>query len=160
MAFDIDLDTPVVREDGKKGTVDLALSTVPLGQPMPEDKDVIVSKILNRQPSEGRHHLVIELKRPSEKISSKVLGQTESYAFAVAMNERFQGVSTNRTFWSLSNEMTPEALFKTRQKDAIRHSPMAFLTGWSTMHTGSRCGAIRCGRAEERRMVSEDVARA
>jgi hypothetical protein len=41
-------------------------------------------------------------------------------------------------------------------KSAIRHSPMAFLTGWSTMHTGSRCGAIRCGRAEE----SEDVARA
>ena len=27
-------------------------------------------------------------------------------------------------------------------------------------HTGSRCGAIRCGRAEERPMVSEDVARA
>ena len=45
-------------------------------------------------------------------------------------------------------------------KSAIRHSPMAFLTGWSTMLTGSRCGAIRCGRAEERRMVSEDVARA
>jgi hypothetical protein len=34
------------------------------------------------------------------------------------------------------------------------------LDGWSTTPIGSRCGAIRCGRAEERRMVSEDVARA
>jgi hypothetical protein len=116
VAFDVDLDTPVFREDGRKGTIDIALSTTPPGEPIP-DKDVIVSKILNRQPSEGRHHLVIELKRPSEKISSEVLSQTESYAFAVAVDERFQGVSTNWTFWSLSNEMTPEALFKTRQKD-------------------------------------------
>jgi hypothetical protein len=117
VAFDVDLDQPVLREDGSTGVVDIALSNVPPDGQVPEDKDVVVSKILNRQPSEGRHHLVIELKRPSEKISSKVLSQTESYAFAVAMDERFQGVSTKWTFWSLSNEMTREARFKTEQKD-------------------------------------------
>ncbi len=124
VAFGVDLDKPVLREDGSRGVVDIALSNVPSSEQLTETSDVIVSKILNRQPSEGRHHLVIELKRPSEKISPKVLSQTESYAFAVATDERFQGISTTWTFWSLSNELTPEARFKTEQKD--RPKGMAF----------------------------------
>jgi hypothetical protein len=116
VAFEVDLETPVVREDGSEGVVDVLLARTPPSEQITEDKDVVISKILNRQPSEGRHHLVVELKRPSEKISPKVLSQTESYAFAVAMDERFQGVSTTWTFWSLSNELTDEARFKTEQK--------------------------------------------
>ncbi|HXM40482.1 MAG TPA: hypothetical protein VN924_04475 [Bryobacteraceae bacterium] len=49
-----------------------------------------------------------------------MLNQTESYAFAVAMDERFQGVSTTWTFWSVSNEVTDEARFKTEQKGRPR----------------------------------------
>ena len=117
VVFDVDLDKPVLRGDGSRGVVDIALSNIPSAPAEPtEEKDVVISKILNRQPSEGRNHLVIELKRPSEKISPKVLSQTESYAFAVAMDERFQGISTAWTFWSLSNELTAEARFKTEQK--------------------------------------------
>ena len=61
------------------------------------------------QPSEGRHHLIIELKRPSQNVNSTVISQTKSYAFAVAADERFQNVRTNWTFWALSNKMTEQA---------------------------------------------------
>ena len=115
---EVDTDTPVLREDGTEGVVDLGLSNIPPPTNAPPvEKDVVVAKILNRQPMEGRHHLVIELKRPSQKINTEVLSQTESYAFAIARDERFQGVNTAWTFWALSNEMSDEARFKTEQSD-------------------------------------------
>lgn len=106
--LDVDLDTPVLREDGSKGVVDIGLSNMPPPEEIVE-KDVLVSKILDRQPSEGRHHLIIELKRPSQDITSAVISQTKSYAFAVAADERFQNVPTNWTFWCLSNKMNEQA---------------------------------------------------
>jgi hypothetical protein len=114
-----DTDTPVLREDGSEGVVDIGLSNIPPREDVAvtQEQDVVVAKILNRQPTEGRHHLVIELKRPSQKINTEVLGQTESYAFAIARDERFAGVNTAWTFWALSNEMTDEARFKTEQSD-------------------------------------------
>ncbi|MEE4210802.1 MAG: hypothetical protein V2I43_16245, partial [Parvularcula sp.] len=65
-------DDPVLREEGKQGRVDLMLSRVV--QPRHDEKD----------------HLVVELKRPSQKIPSKILNQVESYAIAVAKDNRFQ----------------------------------------------------------------------
>jgi hypothetical protein len=112
--FDIDLDTPVVREDGTEGVIDIGLSTSP---PDSEEKDVVVSKILERQPSEGKHHLVIELKRPSQNINSEVIGQVRSYAFAVATDERFQNVRTNWTFWALSNKMSEQAVLEAQMEN-------------------------------------------
>jgi hypothetical protein len=106
--LDVDLVTPVLREDGSKGVVDIGLSNMPSPEEIGE-KDVLVSKILDRQPSEGRHHLIIELKRPSQDITSAVISQTKSYAFAVAADERFQNVPTNWTFWCLSNKMNEQA---------------------------------------------------
>jgi hypothetical protein len=106
--FDIDLDKPVLRDDGSTGVVDIGLSNIPPDEEV-VDKDVVVSKILERLPSEGRHHLVIELKRPSQNINSTVISQAKSYAFAVAADERFQNVRTNWTFWALSNQMTEQA---------------------------------------------------
>jgi hypothetical protein len=106
--FDVDLDKPVLRDDGSTGVVDIALSNIPPTEEV-VDKDVVISKILERQPSEGRHHLIIELKRPSQNVNSAVISQTKSYAFAVAADERFQNVRTNWTFWALSNKMTDQA---------------------------------------------------
>lgn len=106
--LDVDLDTPVLRSDGSKGVVDIGLSNMPPPEEIVE-KDVLVSKVLDRQPSEGRHHLIIELKRPSQDITSAVISQTKSYAFAVAADERFQNVPTNWTFWCLSNRMNEQA---------------------------------------------------
>jgi hypothetical protein len=102
--FDIDLDTPVLRPDGSTGIVDIGLSNIPPDEQIVES-DVVISKILERQPAEGRNHLIIELKRPSQPITSGVISQTKSYAFAVAADDRFQNVNTNWTFWALSNKM-------------------------------------------------------
>jgi hypothetical protein len=102
--FDADLDKPVLRPDGTTGVVDIGLSNIPPDEQIVES-DVLISKILERQPSEGRHHLIIELKRPSQPVTSAVISQTRSYAFAVAADERFQNVRTNWTFWALSNKM-------------------------------------------------------
>jgi hypothetical protein len=102
--FDIDLDRPVVRPNGSEGVIDIGLSNIPPEETIVES-DVVISKLLDRLPSEGRHHLVIELKRPSQNVTSAVISQTKSYAFAIAADERFQNVRTNWSFWALSNKM-------------------------------------------------------
>jgi hypothetical protein len=117
VAFDVDLETPVVREDGSTGVIDIGLSNIPSEPGEEEEKDVIVSKILERQPSEGKHHLIIELKRPSQSITSEVIGQVRSYAFAVAADERFQNVRTNWTFWALSNKMNEQAQLESQMEN-------------------------------------------
>ncbi len=84
---DVDLATPVLRADGKRGIVDLMLSRqIPRGRP------------------EEREHLVVELKRPKVIVKSKELTQVEEYALAVAKDERFRAVSARWDFWLLTNE--------------------------------------------------------
>lgn len=95
-----DDDSTVTREDGSSGRIDLMLSrSVP--QPRAEE----------------REYLVVELKRPSKKVDSQVLSQVESYALAVAQDERFKDTKTLWTFWAVSNEMTDEARRKARQRN-------------------------------------------
>ena len=60
-------------------------------------------------------HLVIELKRPIVKIGASELTQVESYAFAVAQDERFNGLDTRWTFWVISNDMDDHARRKAKQ---------------------------------------------
>lgn len=95
---DVDTDLPVLREDERTGIVDLMLSrTIP--QPRAEEHD----------------HLVVELKRPNKKIDAVVLTQVESYAFAVAGDERFRDTATRWNFWAVSNEMTEDARRRAHQ---------------------------------------------
>ena len=115
VAFDVDLETPVLREDGSAGVVDIGLSNDPPASE--EEKDVVISKIREGHRSEGKHHLVIELKRPSQNITSEVIGQVRSYAFAVAADERFQNVRTNWTFWALSNKMSEQAQLESQMEN-------------------------------------------
>ena len=58
----------------------------------------------------------MELKRPSQKIDLEVHSQIQSYALAVASDERFDVKNTHWTFIAISNEMTPEAERTVRQK--------------------------------------------
>jgi len=58
--------------------------------------------------ADEREHLVVELKRPSEKLNSEAASQIKSYAFAVADDERFKHTKTTWTFWALSNEIDKE----------------------------------------------------
>lgn len=86
-ADNVDLATPVLRADGKRGIVDLMLSR----------------RIPSRRDDE-REHLVVELKRPKVKVGSKELTQVKEYALAVAKDERFRAVSAKWDFWILTNE--------------------------------------------------------
>lgn len=90
---------PVRREGDKGGRIDLMLARA-------------------IRPTQGAHeYLVVELKRPSQKITSEVLSQIESYAIAVAKDSRFHQKRTKWTFLVVANEMDDHAQLKARQKD-------------------------------------------
>jgi hypothetical protein len=79
-------DQPVLRNDDSVGIVDLMLS-----RRIPQPK------------AEEREHLVIELKRPKQDVDGAVAAQIESYAIAVATDERFRDTKTRWIFWAISN---------------------------------------------------------
>src|SRR5690606_24482940 len=110
-------DDPVLREDDKGGRIDLMLAR-------------------SIQPTQGCHeYLVVELKRPKQKINSEVLAQIESYAFAVAKDSRFDQKRTKWTFMVVSNEMDEYAKLKSRQKDrpegVVFQSDDSSITVWA-----------------------------
>lgn len=90
--------SPTLRDDGSSGRVDMMLSRL-VPQTRPED----------------REHLVVELKRPSQCIDSKIASQIESYAFAVMDDERFRDTGTKWTFFAISNDMSDNVRKKVRQ---------------------------------------------
>jgi hypothetical protein len=90
--------TPVKLPDGKTGRIDLMLQKVV-------------------QPRTGQYdYLIVELKRPKKKIDSEVLSQIESYAIAVASDERFRGVPATWTFVAVSDELDDFAKRKANQR--------------------------------------------
>jgi hypothetical protein len=93
---------PVEREGGQQGRVDLMFSR--LVAPRHDERD----------------HLVVELKRPSQPINSKILTQVESYALAVANDPRFLKEKTRWRFVVVANEMDEHARRKATQKDRRR----------------------------------------
>lgn len=69
------------------------------------------------QPRAGEYdYLVVELKRPNQKINSDVLTQIEKYAIAVANDERFHGIKVRWTFMAISNELDEFAKRRARQR--------------------------------------------
>lgn len=82
------IDKPVKRLDDRTGIVDLMLT-----QSIP------------RNHSDEREHLIIELKAPSVRIGSKEITQIESYAFAIAEDERFRSLKSKWNFWVISNDI-------------------------------------------------------
>lgn len=83
---------PVVRDDGRQAVIDLMLA-----------REVAAYAQTRRE------FLVVELKRPNQKIDLTVQNQILGYAMAVASDERFNAKDTHWTFLAVSNEMTPEA---------------------------------------------------
>lgn len=82
----------VVRDDGTEGVVDLVM-----GREVPAYASI------------RREFLVVELKRPSRRIDLAAKAQIESYAMAIATDERFDTNHTHWTFLAISNEITREA---------------------------------------------------
>ena len=97
---DIDLQTPVLRSDGKKGIIDLMLS-----------------KSIPKNHKNEFEYLIVELKAPSVIIGQKELNQIENYAFAVADDERFRNLKTRWEFWIISNDMDSIAKKKANQQN-------------------------------------------
>lgn len=91
-------DGPVYLPDGRQGRVDLMFAK-------------------SRQPFEGfTEYLVVELKRPSQKIDYDVIGQVEKYALAVSSDERFDHTNSKWTFIAVSNSMDGYATKRARQR--------------------------------------------
>jgi hypothetical protein len=88
---EVEVYEPVVREDKREGIVDLMLSKL---VPLPRGNE--------------REHLIIELKRPAQKINSEIALQIKSYAMAVVTDERFKSTKTKWVFWAISNDLTDE----------------------------------------------------
>lgn len=79
--------------------------------------DLMLSRRIPQPQEERAEHLIVELKRPKQKINPKVLQQTEDYALAVAKDERFAGTDTKWHFWAVSNDLTENARDKVSQSD-------------------------------------------
>lgn len=94
---------PVLDAEGKAAIVDLMLSCR-----MPTSTD------------EERKHLVIELKRPSQKHNEDVINQIKKYAKAVALDDRFRHPNVEWDFIAVANAFTKDAEFEARQKDKPR----------------------------------------
>jgi DNA gyrase/topoisomerase IV subunit A len=96
--LDIQLDKPVKRVDGRVGIVDLMLT-----------------RSIGKNHSNEREHLVVELKAPKVKIGQDEINQIESYAFAVAEDERFKHLKTKWNFWIISNDLDAYAKRRLKQ---------------------------------------------
>lgn len=95
----VDFEAEVLRPDGKKGIVDLMLA-----RSIPQAR------------ADELEYLVIEIKRPSQKINAAVLAQADSYASAVALDERFHSIPKVKWIvWAVSNELTDEGRRKVTQ---------------------------------------------
>jgi hypothetical protein len=94
--------SPVLVEGDKTGRVDLMLSKA-------------------NQPRTGEYdYLIVELKRPSQKINSDVMTQIKKYAIAVAKDERFLNISIKWNFIAISNELDEYAEHETLQRGRSR----------------------------------------
>jgi hypothetical protein len=89
------INDPVKRIDSKTGIIDLMLS-----------------RQVPRNHENELEHLVVELKRPSVVIGKAEIDQVESYALAVAQDERFRGVNAKWHFWIVSNDYNDYADIK------------------------------------------------
>lgn len=86
-----------------------------LGEPFEADGPVtdaeghtrIVDLMLSRAThfADRRQHLVVELKRPTVKLTQKELAQITDYAVAVRKDDRFKSADVSWDFWLLGDDM-------------------------------------------------------
>ncbi|MBE9108540.1 ATP-binding protein [Nodosilinea sp. LEGE 07298] len=94
----LDDESPVLRDDGSRGVIDLMLSRV---IPQPD--------------ANKKHHLIIELKRPSVPIGNNEAGQIKDYAVAIAADDRFRDTDTRWDFWALSDDLSASVKMEANQ---------------------------------------------
>jgi len=79
----------------------------------------MLSRNIPQPRADEREHLIVELKRPKKVIDSGAYDQIESYAMAVAADERFRDTKTRWIFWAVSDDIVrarqpnkPEGLYR------------------------------------------------
>lgn len=107
--------------------------TVEVGDGKTGRVDLMLQKVI--QPRTGQYdYLIVELKRPSQKINDEVLTQIKKYAMAVAGDERFRGVPAKWTFVAISNELDSyakkDATQRGRPKGQVYDDPDLNITVW------------------------------
>lgn len=101
LGLEVALDAePVLRADGKEGIVDLMLS-----------------RTIRQAHADEHEHLSVELKRPTQPITSKILQQVKDYAFAVADDERFADTKTRWSFWAVSGDVAQDVRKEATQQN-------------------------------------------
>ena len=81
--------------------------------------DLIFSKVV--EPKPGYYdYLVVELKRPSKKITNEVIGQIMGYSEAVRSDERFDKSRCSWKFIAVSNEFDSVAEMRASEKNKSR----------------------------------------
>lgn len=78
--------------------------------------DLMFHKVV--QPRTGEYdYLIVELKRPAQKIDADVITQIKKYAHAVASDERFHDIPAKWTFIAVSNDFDDFAKQEANQRD-------------------------------------------
>lgn len=90
--------SPVRRDDGSIGIVDLMLSR-------------------SQRESGRKQHLIVELKAPRVVVGDKELAQIKSYAFAVAEDPQFADVTVKWDFWLVTSKMKQPVRIEARQQN-------------------------------------------
>lgn len=88
----------VLLDDGRDGRIDLMLA--------------------REIPAYGKNkkeYLIVELKRPSQKINLKIKAQIEEYALALVRDEQIDAKNTTWTFLAVSNEISEDAAATLKQ---------------------------------------------
>lgn len=76
-----------------------------------DGSDAIPDLVLGRRLKTGQNHfahLVVELKRPSHRLTDDDLTQIRSYASAITNDERFSQPNSSWEFWLVGNDTTDE----------------------------------------------------
>ena len=81
--------------------------------------DLMLSRLIPQSRADEREHLIVELKRP-KKVIVRRLCQIESYAMAVAADERFRDTKTRWIFWAVSDDIAPNIRVRARQPEQAR----------------------------------------
>jgi hypothetical protein len=83
------VDEPVALPGGRRGIIDL-----------------MFSKIVKSNRQDEIQHLVVELKRPTEKIDAEEITQIKRYAQAVYSDSRFQNLEVRWDFWLVGVDLS------------------------------------------------------
>lgn len=96
--------------------------------------DLMFSKSSKHYGAKSPSHLVVELKRPSVKISPKEIDQILDYAQSVSRDPRFIKTGCDWEFWLVGNELTDRAGFRVRKDGRVEtndESVRIYVKMWS-----------------------------